>query len=95
MNKLNKLSASHRAALLLVSFSFELTTAIFLSKSHKKSLAKMFPFSFQLSGYNSAFLGSKGCFELCSGFSVAMGDSGSLCLLKHLRTFAPIATAHL
>ena len=41
----------------------------------------MFPFNFQLSVIILDFLDQNAS---CSRFSVAMGDSGSLCLLRHL-----------
>ena len=57
---------------------------IFLSKSLKKGSKKMFPSNCQPSGDNNVFFGPKCCFILCLGFLVAMGNSSSLSLLKHL-----------
>jgi len=54
--ELNKLSALHTGFLCFVFFSLLYPfKVIFLSKSSKKSLKKMFPFNFQLSGCNSGF----------------------------------------
>ena len=75
MNKLNKLSASHGAALFLFRSLFQLAKVIFSSKSLTKSSTKMFP-------SNYLFFSDQNIAS-CSGFSVAMGESGSLCLLKN------------
>ena len=50
MNKLNKLSASHGAALFLFRSLFQLAKVIFSSKSPTKSSTKMLPFNYLFSG---------------------------------------------
>ena len=76
MNKLNKLSAAHGVALFLFRSLFQLAKVIFSSKSLTKSSTKMLTFSYPF--FSDQNIAS------CSGFSVAMGESGSLCFLKHL-----------
>ena len=76
MNKLNKLSASHGAVLFLFRSLFQLAKVIFSSKSLTKSSTKMLPFNYLFSGTKTLLR--------VQVFSVAMGECGSLCLLKHL-----------
>ena len=77
MNKLYKLLALRTDPLcFLLRFLFQLEEVIFSSKPLKKSSTKMFPFYFQRSVDNSGvFEPFERCLVLCSGFSVAMGDS--------------------
>ena len=79
MNKLNKLLALRTDPLcFLLRFLFQLEEVIFSSKLliNTKSSTKMFPFYFQRSDDNSGvFEPFERCVVLCSGFSVAMGDS--------------------
>ena len=82
VRNVNKLSAL-RTDPVCFSFRFllELAEVIFSSKSLKKSLIKMFPFNFQLSD------------DFCEVFRqksrIGFPVGRFLCLLKHLRTFAP------
>ena len=77
------IGSSQWPALFLFRSLLLLGEVIFSSKSLKKSSTKMFPFNFQLSGDISGLFGPKSFFVLCSGFSAAMGDNRSLCLLNH------------
>ena len=67
MNKLNKLSASHGAALFLFRSLFQLAKVIFTSKSLTKSSTKMLPFNYLSFNYLSELIddGCRGC-GLCS-----------------------------
>ena len=77
---LNKLSAFRTVSpCFLVCSLLYPVEVIFPSKSPKKSLKKMFPFNFQLSGCNSGFFLPKRSAKFCSCFSVAMGDHRGLC----------------
>ena len=69
MNKLNKLSASHGAALFLFRSLFQLAKVIFSSKSLTESSTKILPFSYLFSRTKNV--------ASCSGFSVVSVGTGA------------------